>query len=210
LLYLLPPMFLTALANRPMKSLTQEASCFDVSGSCGSPSAAKTGIPQLMKEANMAQLSMPKNSVVAVGNTFIAASGATRVKTFRVYRWSPDDDANPRIDTYEVDLDTCGPMVLDALIKIKNEVDQTLTFRRSCREGVCGSCAMNIDGANTLACTKSIDDIPDDVRVHPLPHLEVVKDLVPDLTHFYAQYASIKPWLQTASAKPEGERRQSH
>lgn len=158
----------------------------------------------------MVQLSLPRNSVVAVGNTFIAASGASRVKAFRVYRWSPDDDANPRIDTYEVDLDTCGPMVLDALIKIKNEVDQTLTFRRSCREGVCGSCAMNIDGANTLACTKSIDDIPDDVRIYPLPHLEVVKDLVPDLTNFYAQYASIKPWLQTASAAPEGERRQSH
>jgi succinate dehydrogenase / fumarate reductase, iron-sulfur subunit len=163
-----------------------------------------------MKEASMVQLSLPKNSAVAVGNAFVAASGATRVKTFRVYRWSPDDDANPRIDTYEVDLDTCGPMVLDALIKIKNEIDRTLTFRRSCREGVCGSCAMNIDGANTLACTKSIDDIPDDVRVYPLPHLEVVKDLVPDLTNFYAQYASIKPWLQTASAAPEGERRQSH
>ena len=98
----------------------------------------------------MVQPSLPKNSAVAAGNTFIAASGATHVKMFRVYRWSPDDDENPRIDTYEVDLDTCGPMVLDALIKIKNEIDQTLTFRRSCREGVCGSCAMNIDGANTV------------------------------------------------------------
>jgi len=160
--------------------------------------------------SHMVQLSLPKNSTVTEGKIFIAASGATRVKTFRVYRWSPDDDSNPRIDTYEVDLDTCGPMVLDALIKIKNEVDQTLAFRRSCRVGVCGSCAMNIDGANTLACTKSIDDIPDDVRVYPLPHLEVVKDLVPDLTHFYAQYASIKPWLQTVTKAPEGERKQSH
>jgi succinate dehydrogenase / fumarate reductase, iron-sulfur subunit len=158
----------------------------------------------------MVQLSLPKNSTVTEGKIFIAASGATRVKTLRVYRWSPDDDSNPRIDTYEVDLDTCGPMVLDALIKIKNEVDQTLAFRRSCREGVCGSCAMNIDGANTLACTKGINDIADDVRVFPLPHLEVVKDLVPDLTHFYAQYASSKPWLQTATAALEGERRQSH
>lgn len=149
----------------------------------------------------MVQPSLPKNSAVAAGNTFIAASGATYVKMFRVYRWSPDDD---------VDLGTCGPMVLDALIKIRNEIDQTLTFRRSWREGVCGSCAMNIDGANTLACTKSIDDIPNDVRVYPLPHLEVVKDLVPDLTNFYAQYALIKPWLQTASAAPEGEWRHSH
>ncbi len=92
-----------------------------------------------------------------------------------------------------MDLDTCGPRVLDALIKIKNEIDQTLAFRRSCREGVCGSCAMNIDGANTLACIKSIDETSEDVRVYPLRHLEVVKDLVPDLTHLYAQYSSIKP-----------------
>jgi len=138
---------------------------------------------------------LSKNSTVTEGKIFIAPSGATRVKTFRVYRRSPDDDSNPRIDTYEVDLDTCGSMVLDALIKIENEVDQTLAFRRSCREGVCGSCAMNIDGANTLACTKSIDAIPDDVRVYPLPHMEVVKDLIPDLTNFYVQYASIKPWF---------------
>ena len=124
----------------------------------------------------MVQLSLPKNSSVTEGKVFTAASGTTRVKMFRVYRWSPDDESNPRIDTYELDLDTCGPMVLDALIKIKNEVDQTLAFRRSCREGVCGSCAMNIDGANTLACTKSIDDIPNDVCVYPLPHLEVVRD----------------------------------
>ena len=158
----------------------------------------------------MSQLASKNASAVVEGNTFKAATGATRVKTFWVYRWSPDDDSNPRIDTYDVDLDTCGLMVLDALTKIKNEVDQTLAFRRSCREGVCGSCAMNIDGGNTLACIKSIDDVADDVRVYPLPHLAVVKDLVPDLTHFYAQYASIKPWLQTATAAPEGEHRQSH
>jgi succinate dehydrogenase / fumarate reductase, iron-sulfur subunit len=164
----------------------------------------------MLKETAMSQLGSKNTSAVVKGNTFKAASGTTRVRTFRIHRRSPDDDLNPRIDAYEVDLDTCGPMVLDALIKIKNEVDQTLAFRRSCREGVCGSCAMNIDGANTLACIKSIDEISEDVRVYPLPHLEVVKDLVPDLTHFYAQYASIKPWLQTATAAPEGERRQSH
>ena len=101
-----------------------------------------------------------------------------------IYRFDPDSGANPRIDTYEVDMDACGPMVLDALIKIKNEIDSTLTFRRSCREGICGSCAMNIDGVNTLACTKACDDVEGDVKIYPLPHMPVVKDLVPDLTQF--------------------------
>ena len=100
-------------------------------------------------------------------------------------------------------------MVLDALIKIKNEIDPTLTFRRSCREGICGFCAMNIDGTNTLACTQPITDIKGDVKVYPLPHMEVVKDLVPDLTHAYAQYASIEPWLKTVTPEPERERLQS-
>ncbi len=108
---------------------------------------------------------------------------AKRVTEFRIYRWNPDDGANPRIDTYYVDRDDCGPMVLDALIHIKNKIDPTLTFRRSCREGVCGSCAMNIDGRNTLACTQGIDDVAAPVTIYPLPHQPVVKDLVPDLTH---------------------------
>ncbi len=158
----------------------------------------------------MVQLTLPKNSTVTEGETFKAAPGAKNVRRFRVYRWSPDDTANPRIDTYEVDLDQCGPMVLDALIKIKNETDQTLTFRRSCREGICGSCAMNIDGENTLACTKGIDEVKGDVKIYPLPHMPVIKDLVPDLTNFYAQHAFIEPWLQTKSAEPEKEWRQSH
>ena len=133
----------------------------------------------------------------------------TLPKSFKVYRWNPDDDRNPRLDTYQVDLETCGPMVLDALVKIKNEIDPTLTFRRSCREGICGSCAMNIDGTNTLACTQPITDIRGDVKVYPLPHMDVVKDLVPDLTHAYAQYASIEPWLKTVTPEPERERLQS-
>ena len=156
----------------------------------------------------MAEFTLPKNSRVKKGKTFKAPDGATNVKRFHVYRWNQDDGKNPRMDVYEVDLDTCGPMVLDALIKIKNETDPTVTFRRSCREGVCGSCAMNIDGLNTLACTKAIADTRGDVRVTPLPHMEVVKDLVPDMTNFYAQYASIKPWLQTG-APPEKEHLQS-
>ena len=117
---------------------------------------------------------------------------------------------NPRIDTYYVDRDDCGPMVLDALIWIKNKIDPTLTFRRSCREGVCGSCAMNIDGTNTLACTRGIDEVQAaTVKIYPLPHMPVVKDLVPDLTDFYAQYASIEPWLKTETPAPEKEWRQS-
>ena len=157
----------------------------------------------------MVEFTLPKNSRVERGKTFKAPEGATNVKTFGVYRWDPDKRDNPRIDSYEVDLDACGPMVLDALIKIKNEVDSTLTFRRSCREGVCGSCAMNVDGTNTLACTKSIEDIKGDANVYPLPHLPVVKDLVPDLSIPYAQYASIEPWLKTEDPAPTGERLQS-
>ena len=157
----------------------------------------------------MAQLTLPKNSRVGAGKTWPAPAGAGRTRRFKVYRWSPDEGGNPRLDSYDIDMDSCGPMVLDALIKIKNEIDSTLTFRRSCREGICGSCAMNIDGTNTLACTQAIEDIRGDVKIYPLPHLMVVKDLVPDLNQAYAQLASIEPWLKTVSAPPERERLQS-
>jgi succinate dehydrogenase / fumarate reductase, iron-sulfur subunit len=158
----------------------------------------------------MAEFTLPANSTVNEnGRVWAASSGVKRSKTFKIYRWNPDDGHNPRIDTFEVDLDNCGPMVLDALIKIKNKIDATLTFRRSCREGICGSCAMNIDGTNTLACTKSIEDVAGDVKIYPLPHMEVVKDLVPDLKNFYAQYASVKPWLQKNSPAEEKENLQS-
>ncbi|MBL4739707.1 MAG: succinate dehydrogenase iron-sulfur subunit [Sneathiella sp.] len=158
----------------------------------------------------MVELTLPKNSTVGTGKTFSKPQGATKLKTFNVYRWSPDDTENPRIDTYYVDQDDCGPMILDGLIKIKNEIDPTLTFRRSCREGICGSCAMNINGTNTLACTSGIDEMDGDINIYPLPHQPVVKDLVPDLTNFYAQYASIKPWMQTQTPPPpDRERLQS-
>lgn len=159
----------------------------------------------------MAEFSLPANSKVKIGNTHKAEAGAKRVKAFKIYRYDPDTGQNPRVDTYEIDLDACGPMVLDALIKIKNEVDTSVTFRRSCREGICGSCAMNIDGTNTLACLKSIDDVKGDVKIYPLPHMPVVKDLVPDLTQPYAQLASIEPWLKSKSPPPpaDEERRQS-
>ena len=157
----------------------------------------------------MATFSLPANSKIKPGRKIDAAQGASRTKTFKIYRWSPDDDQNPRTDEYTINLDDCGPMVLDALIHIKNKIDPTLTFRRSCREGICGSCAMNIDGMNTLACTKAIDDCKGSVPVYPLPHMPVVKDLVPDLSLPYAQLASIEPWLKTDSPDPERERLQS-
>jgi succinate dehydrogenase / fumarate reductase iron-sulfur subunit len=157
----------------------------------------------------MTEFRLPRNSVVQPGKMF-AASNARRPRRFSIYRYDPDGGANPRLDTYEIDMASCGPMVLDVLIKIKNEIDPTLTFRRSCREGICGSCAMNINGLNTLACTKACEDLAGDVRIYPLPHLPVVKDLVPDLTRFYAQYASVKPWLTTRSPAPaDRERLQS-
>ena len=158
----------------------------------------------------MAEFTLPANSKVKPGTTHKAPAGAKRVKAFSIYRWNADDGQNPRMDTYEIDLETCGPMVLDALIKIKNEVDSSLTFRRSCREGICGSCAMNIDGTNTLACLKPIDEVKGAVRINPLPHMPVVKDLVPDLSQAYAQLRSIEPWLKSETPPPpDAERRQS-
>src|ERR1035437_1219026 len=132
----------------------------------------------------MVEFSLPANSKVRIGKTWRASPGATDVRRFHIYRWNPDDGQTPRLDTYEIGMAECGPMVLDVLIKIKNKIDSTLTFRRSCREGVCGSCAMNIGGTNTLACTRHCDDVRDDVKIYPLPHMPVVKDLVPDLTQF--------------------------
>ena len=157
----------------------------------------------------MVELTLPKNSQITKGKSWNKPQGKGNWKEFKVYRWSPDDGANPRIDSYWLNLEETGPMVLDAVIKIKNEIDATLTFRRSCREGICGSCAMNIDGTNTLACTKAIDEIGGSVSIYPLPHMSVIKDLVPDLTNFYAQHRFIQPWLQTESTTPEKEWPQS-
>ncbi len=159
----------------------------------------------------MVQLTLPKNSTIRKGKTWNAPDKKRKkdFKAFKVYRWNPDDGENPRVDTYHVDMKNCGPMVLDALIKIKNEIDPTLTFRRSCREGVCGSCSMNIDGMNGLACTRASTESNGTVKIYPLPHMSVVKDLVPDMTHFYAQHRMIQPWLETTSTTPEKEWRQS-
>ena len=158
----------------------------------------------------MAEFKLPANSVLKIGKTYPAPEGATNIKTFKVYRYDPSNGQNPSIDTFHVDMDNCGPMVLDALLKIKSDTDASVSLRRSCREGICGSCSMNIDGQNTLACTKAIDDIEGDVTVYPLPHQPVVKDLVSDLTNFYAQYASVEPWMKSDTpAPPDQERLQS-
>lgn len=159
----------------------------------------------------MAEFKLPANSLIGKGKTHKDISDG-RLRTVRIYRWDPDSGDNPRVDTYEVDMGACGPMMLDVLIRIKNVIDSTLTFRRSCREGICGSCSMNINGINTLACTTAVDESKGDIKIYPLPHMSVVKDLVPDMSNFYAQYASVEPWLKTASDDndaPTTERLQS-
>ena len=158
----------------------------------------------------MVQLTLPQNSKVRQGKRHPARAGAKQVRTFKIYRFDPDSGENPRWDSYDLDLSSCGPMVLDALIAIKNDMDSTLTFRRSCREGVCGSCAMNISGRNTLACTKGMAELPaGTITIAPLPSQPVLKDLVPDLSNFIAQYAAIEPWLQSETPDPQSERLQS-
>ena len=158
----------------------------------------------------MVEFALPKNSKLQKGKEFPAPKNATNLKRFEVYRWDPDTGENPRIDIFHIDLDSCGPMVLDAVLKIKNEIDTTLAFRRSCREGVCGSCAMNVNGKNTLVCTKAIEDYEGTIKIFTLPHMDVMKDLVADMTNFFAQYASIKPWIETQTPAPaDRERLQS-
>ena len=138
----------------------------------------------------------------AMGARGVAA--AAKVKEFQIYRYDPEKGGKPEVRSYKVDLSVSGPMVLDALIHIKDKEDPTLTFRRSCREGVCGSCAMNIDGENTLACIAATDtNLSKPSKIYPLPHMYVIKDLVPDMNLFYAQYASIQPWLQLKTEHPE-------
>merc|ERR1719311_552931 len=153
-------------------------------------------------------------SVLASRATASVSSGAgrrafaatTQMQKFAIYRYDPDSAQKPFLQEYTIDLKACGPMILDALIKIKDEVDATLTFRRSCREGICGSCAMNINGKNGLACLLYIEPGDAPIEVQPLPHTYVVKDLVPDLTNFYNQYKSIEPWLKRKDVKGPGEK----
>src|SRR5260370_1345232 len=161
-------------------------------------------------EFQMSEFTLPANSKVREGKQWALPQRGVSIKNFRIYRWDPAKNVNPTMDTFEIDRDHCGPMVLDALVKIHDQIDPTLTFRRSCREGVCGSCAMNIDGVNTLACLTPIDGLKQGTsRITPLPHMPVLKDLVPDLTGLFAQYELIEPWLQSDQPPPDRERRQS-
>jgi len=146
---------------------------------------------------------LPRVNAPVFRTAATAQAIAPNMKTFKIYRFDPEANGKPYTQEYEIDLNECGPMTLDALIKIKNEIDSTLAFRRSCREGICGSCAMNIDGVNTLACLSKITTDSSAMKVNPLPHMYVVKDLVPDMSNFYQQYKAIEPYLKTAK-KPEG------
>lgn len=157
---------------------------------------------QSLQQTKKFSVTVQKHAAAAVAAPTKADKG---VKTFKIYRWNPDEGGNPVMETYKVDMNTCGPMVLDALIKIKNEIDPTLTFRRSCREGICGSCSMNIDGVNNLACLAKITENDKVTKIWPLPHMYVVKDLVPDMTNFYAQYKSIEPWLKKKDESVKGD-----
>jgi len=152
----------------------------------------------------MVNLNLPDNSKITPGKTH-GVDGPNKI-VFNIYRWNREDNKNPRVDKYFVDKKKLGPMTLDALMFIKNDLDPTLTFRRSCREGICGSCSMNVNGTNTLACLKPIEG--KEINIYPLPHMRVLKDLVPDLSEFYEQYKSIEPWLKN-STKAKKEQRQS-
>lgn len=142
-------------------------------------------------------------------NENIKLTSKSALMKFRIYRWDPEKNEKPYDKIYTIDLNNCGPMILDALIKIKNEQDPTLTFRRSCREGICGSCSMNINGTNTLACIQRIDTNKKEISINPLPHMHVIKDLVPDLSNFYAQYKAIEPWMKSDVKPGEKEYYQS-
>jgi succinate dehydrogenase (ubiquinone) iron-sulfur subunit len=152
-------------------------------------------ISEMMNAAGRSLLRRPQTTAATLSGSRRALATAPKMKSFSIYRWNPDEpNSKPHMQEYSINMNECGPMVLDALIKIKNELDPTLTFRRSCREGICGSCAMNINGSNTLACLCKIDTNPS-TAIYPLPHMYVLKDLVPDLTHFYEQHKSVQPYL---------------
>ena len=166
----------------------------------------------------MAEFKLPANSILKKGKYFSLSDKSDKtgnqtrknIKKVIIYRYDPATGENPRTDTFELDVDNCGPMVLDAILKIKDEIDSSLALRRSCREGICGSCSVNINGRNTLACIKPIDEYEGDITIYPLPHQPVIKDLVSDLTQFYAQHASVEPWMKAdAAVSPDKERLQS-
>ena len=157
----------------------------------------------------MVQLNLPANSKVEKGQYYKDKTGSNNIRKVNVYRWDPSTNENPRLDTYEVDMDNCSSKVLDILNKIKNEIDPSVAYRRSCAHGVCGSCAMNMNGKNGLACTKAHSELDGDIDIYPLPHLKVLKDLIGDLSTLYKQYESVEPWLKTSNNTLEKENLQS-
>ena len=164
----------------------------------------------------MVQLSLPKNSVPIKGKSYSNVDLLDEqsqqnhdIRVINVYRWSGDENTPPQIDRFEIDVKKAGTMVLDILNQIKAELDPSITFRKSCREGVCGSCAMNIDGVNTLACQKNIEECSDIINIYPLPHMKVLKDLVVDLKKAFEQFKSIKPWLSKKTPNNKKENYQS-
>ena len=157
----------------------------------------------------MVQINLPQNSKVQKGKYYEDKTGSKNIRKVNIYRWDPSTGDKPRIDTYEVDMDNCPSKVLDLLNKIKNEIDPSIAYRRSCAHGVCGSCAMNMDGKNGLACTKPHKEIKGDINIYPLPHLKVQKDLIGDLSTLYKQYASVEPWLKNSKKDDAKENIQS-
>lgn len=128
---------------------------------------------------------------------------------FRIYRYDPDEDRPPRFEDYNLDMAPDEHMVLDALVRIKSSIDDSLSFRRSCREGVCGSDGMNINGKNRLACVTSLRELQQPIQLRPLPGMPVIRDLMVDLTPFWTQYHSVRPWLENEVPPPEKERLQT-
>ena len=156
----------------------------------------------------MVDFKLPAHSKIVKGKYYKNKEEPLLQKIFAIYRYDPDTGQNPRIDKFEINLPKKAAMILDVLIKIKDQVDPSLSFRKSCREGICGSCSMNIDGVNTLACTKDVSEIQEVViEIYPLPHLNVIKDLIVDMRHFYAQYTSIEPWLKTNTPTNKNQER---
>src|SRR5512134_2501946 len=127
---------------------------------------------------------------------------------FKIYRYDPDKDTKPTMQDYELQLEKSDSMLLDALVRIK-AMDDSLSLRRSCREGVCGSDAMNINGRNGLACITRLSDLKEPVELRPRPGLPVIRDLVVDMSQFFKQYHSVRPYVVNDTPPPEKERLQS-
>lgn len=149
---------------------------------------------------------LARSSMSPLASRSFSSAGAVSNQVFRIYRYNPESQEKPKMVNYTIDLKKCGPMILDALLVVKEKIDTTLALRRSCREGICGSCAMNVNGKNGLACLEYITPSSEPIEIQPLPHTYVVKDLVPDLTNFYNQYKSIEPWLKRRDVKAKGDK----